>query len=117
MSGLTVRLTTQPDDEPEIQGKQRMLSELKGEIDSKLGGQIFRSKVEDSTTALASSDLSQSLDHILSGLSALSKAMGVASKVRNMLYTLTADSLLILPLGDSPLYKHYLECCYFTTHG
>ena len=81
IGSLTVRLTTHPD-EPVVKGKQRILSELKEDTNSKLEAQLPHPEVEGSTSTSTSSQLYKSLNRMLSGLSALSKVMDGASKVR-----------------------------------
>ena len=80
IGSLTVRLAIQPDDEPAIKGKQRVLSELKEDATLKLADKLY-SEAESSGQVSKSSDLSKSLNRILSVLSAMSNIADAASKV------------------------------------
>ena len=80
IGSLTVRLAIQPDDEPAIKGKQRVLSELKEDATLKLADKLY-SEAESSGQVSKSSDLSKSLNRILSVLSVMSNIADAASKV------------------------------------
>ena len=80
IGSLTVRLAVQPNDEPAIKGKQRILSELKEDAGLKLADKLY-SETESSGQVSASSDLSKSLNRILSALSAMSNIVDATSKV------------------------------------
>ena len=90
VGGLVVCLTSLTNNESEIKGKQRVLSELKEDVSSKLRSQLPPLEAEASTSS--SSNRPKSINRMLSRLSALSKVMDAASKVR---YQLLSYSSLI----------------------
>ena len=81
VSSLTVRLTSLTDDELEIKGKRRVLSELKEDVNLKLGSQLPPLGAEASAPTLSSSDGPKSVNRMLSRLNALSKVLDATSKV------------------------------------
>ena len=85
VSSLMVRLTSLTDDELEIKGKRRMLSELKEDVNLELGSQLSPLEAEASTRTSPSSEVPKSVNRMLSRLSSLSKVMDAASKVCNEL--------------------------------
>ena len=95
IGSLTVHLAIQPDDEPAIKGKQRMLSELKEDARLKLADKLHP-EAESSGQVSASSDLSKSLNRILSVLSAMSNIADAASKVCYILSLRMFNSHLLI---------------------
>ena len=87
---LVVCLTSLTNDESEIKGKQRVLSELKEDVSSKLKSQLLPLEAEASISS--SSNRPKSINRMLARLSALSKVMDAASKVRYQL--LSCGSLI-----------------------
>ena len=85
IGSLTVRLTIHPDNEPSFRGKQRIVSEVKEDINSKLRNRLFRPESRNSANLSALLDLSKSLKRILFGLSVLSKVMGSSFQVYSIL--------------------------------
>ena len=85
-----VCLTSVTNNESEIKGKQRVLSELKEDVSSKLRSQLPPLEAEASTSS--SSNRPKSINRMLSRLSTLSKVMDAASKVR---YKLSSHTFLI----------------------
>ena len=116
---LVVRLTSLTNDESAIKGKQRVLSELKEDVSSKLRSQLLPLEAEASTSS--SSNRPKSINRMLSRLSTLSKVMDAASKVRYQL--LSCSSLItngcsfiqVHPLIDSSwtTITQLHEVCYF----
>ena len=92
IGSLTVRLAIRPDDEPAIKGKQRMLSE---DARLKLADQLH-SETGGSDQIPTPSDLSKSLDRILSVLSAMSNIADAASKVCYILSLQMFNSHLLI---------------------
>ena len=82
VGSLVVCLTSLTNEESGIKGKQRALSELKEDVNSKLRSQLFPLEAEASALTPSSSDRPKSINRMLSRLSALSKVMDAASKVR-----------------------------------
>ena len=78
-------MTSVTDDESEVKGKLRVLSELREDANSKLGNQLPPVEAETFAPTSSSSNGPKSINRMLSRLSALSKVMDAASKVRNEL--------------------------------
>ena len=114
IGSLTVRLAVQPNDEPAIKGKQRILSELKEDAGLKLADKRY-SETESSGQVSTSSDLSKSLNRILSALSAMSNIADAASKVCYILSLRIFSPMS--PCEGSPHCGQCVEYDYITAQG